>query len=207
MFYLSGGPLALRPALGWVREGPQIYSAGLFPSCRLPYPDRLNGCTRLLLRRSHWPSSSLHRPGICVATIVGSQAISVTRLQSSLYGMVRPEELLALHRQGRFRSSLLLPSHLPEMSNITTLANQPIPATGPCTGKTSSIMGCEQSNAKNTTRKIKIQARPGRTFLCAVFLCVTLRLCGLARDLSLGLCERSLRLAYSHCPSWAAPTL
>jgi len=41
-----------------------------------------------------------------------------------------PKRLLAPHRPGRLRSSFHLPSHLQEMSSITTRANQPIPATG-----------------------------------------------------------------------------
>jgi hypothetical protein len=41
-----------------------------------------------------------------------------------------PEELLALHRPGRLRSSFHLQSRLTKASNITTRVNQPIPATG-----------------------------------------------------------------------------
>jgi len=41
-----------------------------------------------------------------------------------------PEELLALHRPGRLRSSFHLQSRLTKASNITTRANQPIPAAG-----------------------------------------------------------------------------
>ena len=41
-----------------------------------------------------------------------------------------PEELLALHRPGRLRSSFHLQSRLTKASNITTRVNQPIPAAG-----------------------------------------------------------------------------
>jgi hypothetical protein len=41
-----------------------------------------------------------------------------------------PEESLALHRPGRLRSSFHLLSRLKKASNITTRANQPIPAAG-----------------------------------------------------------------------------
>jgi hypothetical protein len=41
-----------------------------------------------------------------------------------------PEELLALHRPARLRSSFHLQSRLTKASNITTRVNQPIPAAG-----------------------------------------------------------------------------
>jgi hypothetical protein len=41
-----------------------------------------------------------------------------------------PEELLALHRPGRLRSSFHLQSRLTKASNITTRVNQPIPTAG-----------------------------------------------------------------------------
>ena len=41
-----------------------------------------------------------------------------------------PEELIALHRPGRLRSSFHLLSRLTKASNITTRVNQPIPAAG-----------------------------------------------------------------------------
>jgi len=59
------------------------------PSCRLPYPGGHHGCSWLVLRRGHWPSPSLQRLGIRIATIVGSHVDSVTRLQSSLHATAR----------------------------------------------------------------------------------------------------------------------
>jgi hypothetical protein len=40
-------------------RGSPIYSACLFPPCRLPYPGRPDGCLRLFLHRPLWPSPSL----------------------------------------------------------------------------------------------------------------------------------------------------
>ena len=81
-----------------------------FPSCHLPYPARPSGCTRLFLHHWHWPSPSWHKLGIClprtpVPTWVVSRGCKVRF-------MLRPEGLLALHRQGHLHSSFHLPSHL-----------------------------------------------------------------------------------------------
>ena len=59
------------------------------PSCRLPYPGGLNGCTRLLLGRPPWPSPSSHWLGIRISALTGSRADRVTRLLSSLYATAR----------------------------------------------------------------------------------------------------------------------
>ena len=79
---------ARRSALGWVREGPH------FPlsicSLRAIFRTPMDGMARTgCPRHSHSPSPSLHWFGIHIATIVGSQVDSVTRLQSSLYAAAR----------------------------------------------------------------------------------------------------------------------
>src|SRR5205807_6470023 len=70
----------------------------------------------------------------------GTKGIDQQSKLGTLYG---PKGLLAPPRPRRLRSSFHLPSHLQEMSNITTRANQPIPATGLSPVRPSSIMGCK----------------------------------------------------------------
>src|SRR2546425_1989581 len=78
-----------------------IYSACLFPPCRLPYPGGPDGCNWLLLHRLHWPSPPLHRLGIRRPTPVGSRVGSVTRLQSSLVSVYRHE--MSVHERSTVR--------------------------------------------------------------------------------------------------------
>src|SRR5205807_1927635 len=152
LYGLSATGLHPTVCSGLGARGSPIYSAGLFPSCHLPYPGGLNGCSCLLLPRPHWPSPFLaqaRHPHRHHRRFSGDR---VTRLAkfTLCYG---PKGLLALHRPRRLRSSFHLPSHLQEMSNITTRANQPIPATGLSPVRPSSIMGCKPSreDAKNAT--------------------------------------------------------
>jgi len=105
-----------------------IYSVCLCPPCRLPYPDGLCGCIWLLLHRTHWPSPHLHRLGIHFPTHEVPAWLCNEAAKFPLwYG---PMSLLALHRQGRLRSSFHLLSRLIETSNITTRANSQFPAAG-----------------------------------------------------------------------------
>lgn len=82
---------ARRSALGWSREGPQftLRVCSLRAIFRTPM-DRA-AASDCYLHRSHWPSPSLHRVGIHIATIDGSQVDSVTRLQSSLHVTARKD--------------------------------------------------------------------------------------------------------------------
>jgi hypothetical protein len=47
-----------------------------FPSCRLPYPGRPNGCFWLFLHRQLWPSPHSYRLGICTPTHAGSHVVA-----------------------------------------------------------------------------------------------------------------------------------
>jgi hypothetical protein len=99
-----------------------------FPIVPSSVPRRLSDCIRLLLHRSLWPSPSLHKIGVRVATLAGSlrgQRNEAAKF-ASCYG---PLELLALHRQGHLHSSFHLLGHPSGVSSITTRA-QPIPVAG-----------------------------------------------------------------------------
>ena len=158
MYYAAG----LRPEVcsGLGSRGSPIYSADLFPSCRLPYPDRLNGCTWLFLYRPHCPSPSLHRLGICSATIVGSQVISVTRLQSSLYGTAR--RVAGPSPTRTFTFELSPPKSPPRDVEYHYAGKSANSRDRTFTGKTSSIMGCEQrpQRDRKETRKEKVSLSP-----------------------------------------------
>jgi hypothetical protein len=62
-----------------------------------------------------------------------------------------PEELLALHRPGRLRSSFHLQSRLTKASNITTRVNQPIPATGLAPVRQAAVWAASRDYSSNGT--------------------------------------------------------
>jgi len=150
MDYAAG----LRPTVcfGLGSRGSPIYSACLFPSCHLPYPGGLSGCSWLLLHRPHWPSPFLaqaRHPHRHHRRFSGGQRHEAAKF-TLWYG---PKRLLALHRRGRLRSSFHLPSHLQEMSNITTRATQPIPATGLSPVRQAALWAASQENRAARTRR------------------------------------------------------
>ncbi len=61
-----------------------------------------------------------------------------------------PEELLALHRPGRLRSSFHLQSRLTKASNITTRVNQPIPAAGLAPARQAALWAANRDTEKST---------------------------------------------------------
>jgi hypothetical protein len=153
MDYAAGLRSAVCSELG--SRGSPIYSACLFPSCRLPYPGGLSGCFWLLLHRPHWPSPSLHRfgsPHRHHRRFSGGQRHEAAKF-TLCYG---PKRLLALLRQGRLRSSFHLPSHLQEMSNITTRANQPIPAAGLSPARQAALWAASKARQGGKARQGRI---------------------------------------------------
>src|SRR6266851_6686900 len=119
---------ALRSALGWVREGPQftLRVCALRAVFRTPMDRAVAfGCfftahTGLRRIRTGSASTSPH-------STVLAWACNEAAKFPLWYG---PMSLLALHRQGRLRSSFHLLSRLIETSNITTRANSQFPAAG-----------------------------------------------------------------------------
>ena len=98
------------------------------PSCRPPYPGGPDGCFWLCftirsgLRHFRTGSASTS------PRMVGSGVGSVTRLQGSLPNTgLRPEGLLALHRQGLLLSSFRRLDRSKPASRITTRANSQFP--------------------------------------------------------------------------------
>jgi len=97
-----------------------------FPIVPSSVPRRLSDCIRLLLHRSLWPSPSLQEVGARVPTPAGP--MRGWRNEAAKFALCYgPMELLALHRQGRLRSSFHLLGHPSGVSNITTRANNQFP--------------------------------------------------------------------------------
>ena len=141
----------LRSAPGWVREGPQftlcVYA--LRAVFRTPMDCAVAfGCfftAHADLRRICTGSASIAPRSTVLAWLCNEAAKFPL-----WYG---PMSLLALHRQGRLRSSFHLLSHPTETSNILRgqTANFPrpdFPTTG-LSGKTHSLMGCEQMHTES----------------------------------------------------------
>jgi len=118
----SSTGLCTRP----VARGSPIYSARLFPPCRLLYPGGPSGCVWLSLRRSHGPSPSPLRLGIRISRALRFPRGCLTGLNQIRF-RYGPMGLLALHRPGRLRSSFHLTSHLGEASIITTRVDSQFP--------------------------------------------------------------------------------
>jgi len=94
-------------------------------TCRLPYPDGPSGCIWLLLPHSLKPSPISERLGIRISAHADSHAVVFRGCKVRL--MLRPIDLLALHRQGLLHSSFHLQSRLFEMSNMTTRVHSQFP--------------------------------------------------------------------------------
>jgi hypothetical protein len=96
------------------------------PSCRPPYPGGPDGCFWLYFTirtgLRHLCSGSASTSPAHVGSGVGS----LTRLQGSI-SLLRPEGLLALHRQGLLQSSFRQLGHPKLASRITMRANSHVP--------------------------------------------------------------------------------
>ena len=119
---------ALRSALGWVPEGPQLTLCvcALRAVFRTPMDCAVAcGCfftAHAGLRRIRTGSASISPR---------STVLAWTRHEAAKFPLwYGPMSWLALPRQGRFRSSFHPLSRLIETSNITTRANSQFPATG-----------------------------------------------------------------------------
>ena len=125
VYVLSSGSLPVGLLRAEDEKVPNL-SCLSFPIVPSSVPRRLSDCIRLFLHRSLWPSPSLHKIGVRVATLAGSlrgQRNEAAKF-ASCYG---PLGLLALHRQGRLHSSFHLLGHPSEVSSITTRAHNQFP--------------------------------------------------------------------------------
>src|SRR5271157_4099843 len=68
-----------------------------------------------------------------------------------------PEEWLALHRPGRLRSSFHLLSRLMKASNITTRANQPIPAAGLAPARQAAVWAANRGHGGHGEETLSIR--------------------------------------------------
>ena len=130
MDYAAG----LRPAIcsGLGPRGSPIYSACLYPPCRLPYPDGLCGCSWLLLHRTRWPSPHSYRLGIHIPTH-DSSGVGVSRgCKVSL--MVRPDELASPSPSMTFTLELSPPESPHRDVEYHYAGKQPIPRDRTFTG-------------------------------------------------------------------------
>ncbi len=125
VYVLSSGSLPYGLVWAGNKKVPNL-SRMSFPIVPSSVPRRLNDCNRVLLHRSLWPSPSLHKVGVRMSTLAGPMRgwRNEAAKFASCYG---PMELLALHRQGRLRSSFHLLGHPSGVSNITTRANNQFP--------------------------------------------------------------------------------
>ena len=119
---------ALRPRMGWLRELPQFaprvfsFVPPSVPRQTQRLPLTVSSPLALAFTQSA-QARHLHPPRTPVLTWPCLRGCKVR----SLFLLLRPEGLLALHRQGHLLSSFHLPSHLKEASNITTRAHSQFP--------------------------------------------------------------------------------
>jgi hypothetical protein len=99
------------------------------PSCRPPYPSGPDGCLWLYFAIRSGLRHLCIGSASTSSTHVGSSVGGVTRLQGS-FQLLRPEGLLALHRQGLLLSSFRRLGHPRPGVEDNYAGKQPIPAAG-----------------------------------------------------------------------------
>ena len=90
----------------------------------------------------------LHAPRVPVPAWLCNEAAKF----ALCYG---PEESLALHRPGRLRSSFHLLSRLTKASNMTTRANQPIPAAGLSPARQAALWAANRDTEARRSQRLK----------------------------------------------------